>query len=354
VFGKYTNTLGFFAANEVVDSPTTTGAATYVKAIIRDMKAYIKKHQKRHIPVGYSAADVTSNRMQIAQYLNCGDEELRSEFHGVNDYSWCGESNMQTAGWDEKVKNYTDYSIPVFLSEYGCNTVPERPFNEVEALYGDKMTPVFSGGLVYEYSMEPNKYGIVQIDSLDAKDVKTLPDFDRLKAAFKKTPVPDDDGGYNENGQPSKCPPRTNAWEALDDIPTMPDSASKYLELGAGKPRGTDGPSNQYIPSQEQAPTDTGVAGPAPTDSGEDNVSSTKTRASDSAFVTSTSSRASDSAFVTSTSSISTSGKATNAQTPDSASTSSSGSDAAPRAGLVVAAVVVMTSFLAGMMRCRR
>ncbi|RPB24288.1 hypothetical protein L211DRAFT_808082 [Terfezia boudieri ATCC MYA-4762] len=344
VFGKYTNTLGFFAANEVVDSPTTTGAATYVKAIIRDMKAYIKKHQKRHIPVGYSAADVTSNRMQIAQYLNCGDEELRSEFHGVNDYSWCGESTMEISGWGDKVKNYTDYSIPVFLSEYGCNTVPERPFNEVEALYSDKMTHVFSGGLVYEYSMEPNKYGIVQIDTLDAKDVKTLPDFDNLKAAFKKTPIPDDDGGYKENGQPSKCPPRTNSWEALDDIPPMPDNASKYLELGAGKPRGTNGPSNQYIPSKEQAPTDTGVAGPAPTDSGEDNVSSTKTRASGSPFVTATSS-----VFV--------GGEATNTQTSGSASpsqTSSSGADAAaPRAGLgkmFVAAVVVMTSFLAGMM----
>jgi len=308
------------------------------------MKAYIKKHQKRHIPVGYSAADVTSNRMQIAHYLNCGAEEERSEFHGVNDYSWCGQSTMQTAGWDEKTKNFSDYSIPLFLSEYGCNTVPERPFNEVEALYGDKMTPVFSGGLVYEYSMEPNKYGIVQIDSLDAKDVKTLPDFDRLKAAFKKTPIPDGDGGYNENGKPSKCPPRTNNWEALDDIPPMPDNASKYLELGAGKPRGTGGPSNQYIPSQEQAPTDTGVAGPAPTDSGEDNVSSTNTRVS-------------RSALVTTASSVSVDGQAADTQTSGSASPSKTSSsdktgDASPRAGtgkMFVASMVVIASFLVGM-----
>lgn len=82
MFAKYPNTLGFFAANEVVNDPKTTGAATYVKAIIRDMKAYIKKFH-RHIPVGYSAADVTANRMQIAHYLNCGPEEQRSEFHGV-------------------------------------------------------------------------------------------------------------------------------------------------------------------------------------------------------------------------------------------------------------------------------
>ena len=51
------------------------------------MKAYIKKHISRHIPVGYSAADVTSNRMEIAQYLNCGDEAQRSEFHAVG-FEW--------------------------------------------------------------------------------------------------------------------------------------------------------------------------------------------------------------------------------------------------------------------------
>lgn len=309
VFAKYTNTLGFFAANEVVDSPSTTAGATYVKAIIRDMKAYIKKHYNRHIPVGYSAADVTSNRMQIAHYLNCGADELRSEFHGVNDYSWCGMSSMQTSGWDQKVKNFTDFSIPLFLSEYGCNTVSERPFNEVEALYGDQMTPVFSGGLVYEYSMEPNNYGIVKIASLDAKDVTTLPDFDRLKAAFQKTPIPDNDGGYKENGQPSECPPQTDAWEAKDDVPPMPDTATKYLELGAGKPRGTDGPSNQYDPTNEKAPTDTGAAGPAPTDS---------------------------------------SGNPTQTSSSDQ-----KGEADSPRAGMkrmVVAVVVVATSFIAGLM----
>jgi len=309
VFAKYTNTLGFFAANEVVDSPESTPGATYVKAIIRDMKAYIKKHYKRHIPVGYSAADVSANRMQMAHYLNCGPDEERSEFHGVNDYSWCGESSFQISGWDQKVKNYTDYSIPLFLSEYGCNTVDQRPFTEVEALYGEEMTSVFSGGLVYEYSMEPNNYGLVKIDSPDAEDVTLLDDFERLKDAFKKTPNPDDDGGYNANGKPSECPPKSELWEAEDEVPPMPDNASKYLELGAGKPRGTDGPSNQYIPGEEKAPTDTGAPGPAPTED-------------------------------------------TSSGSPSKTSSADDNGNAVPRAGvgmMFIAGVVAVTSFFSGM-----
>lgn len=37
---------------------------------------------------------------------------------------------------------------------------------------------------------------------------------------------------------------------------------SKYPETGTGAPmaRGTDGPSNQYIPKDEHAPSDTGAA----------------------------------------------------------------------------------------------
>ena len=50
-------------------------------------------------------------------------------------------------------------SVPVFFSEYGCNKVTPRPFDEVLALYGSNMSQVFSGGLVYEYFQASNDYG---------------------------------------------------------------------------------------------------------------------------------------------------------------------------------------------------
>lgn len=84
VFSKYNNTLAFFTANEVINNIQTTGAATYVKAVTRDMHRYIRDQNKRAIPIGYSAADVTENRLQMAQYLNCGDDALaRSDFFAV-------------------------------------------------------------------------------------------------------------------------------------------------------------------------------------------------------------------------------------------------------------------------------
>jgi hypothetical protein len=62
-------------------------------------------------------------------------------------------------------------------SEYGCNEVQPRVFDEVKALYSDKMTSL-SGGMVYEYSQEEADYGLVQINSNGSVSLRT--DFDNL------------------------------------------------------------------------------------------------------------------------------------------------------------------------------
>lgn len=81
VFQKYDNTLAFFSGNEVInEEPGTTISAPYVKAVTRDMRRYIKERKYRSIPVGYSAADVSENRMQTAHYFNCGPDDTRSDF----------------------------------------------------------------------------------------------------------------------------------------------------------------------------------------------------------------------------------------------------------------------------------
>jgi hypothetical protein len=112
-FAKYDNTLLFFSANEVINDDATTFDAPYVKAVTRDIKSYINARKLRKIPVGYSAADVESNRFDMAQYMNCGDDAVRSDFFAFNDYSWCDPSNFKTAGWDQKVQKFKDYSIPI-------------------------------------------------------------------------------------------------------------------------------------------------------------------------------------------------------------------------------------------------
>lgn len=112
-FAKYTNTLLFFSGNEVINDDATTNCAPYVKAVTRDIKSYMNARGLRSIPVGYSAADVESNRYEMAAYMNCGADAVRSDFFGFNDYSWCDPSSYTTSGWDQKVEKFKDYSIPI-------------------------------------------------------------------------------------------------------------------------------------------------------------------------------------------------------------------------------------------------
>lgn len=224
---KYDNTLGFFAANEVINDDLTTAAALYVKATVRDMKTFLKNRGMRQVPVGYSAADVELNRLESAHYFNCGDDEMaRVDMFGFNDYSWCGKSSFKTSGYDQKVEQYSNFSRPLFLSEYGCNKARPRPFTEVESIYSTDMTSVFSGGLVYEYSEEANNYGLVK---LDGDSVTKLADFDNLKSEFEKTKNPEGDGGYHSDLPPNDCPPISSHWNATNDIPDTPKGALKWI-----------------------------------------------------------------------------------------------------------------------------
>ncbi|OHE92959.1 glycolipid anchored surface protein [Colletotrichum orchidophilum] len=241
-FAKYENTLAFFSGNEVIhDEPNTTLTAPYVKAVTRDIKNYMASRGLRHVPVGYSAADVSDNRMQTAEYFNCGSDDARSDFFAFNDYSWCS-SNFVESGWDIKVKNFTNYGIPIFLSEYGCNT-NVRTFGELEALMNPEMTGVYSGGLMYEYSQEVSKYGIVEINGNTVSD---LPEYANFKNALAKYPAPTGDGGANSTSHSSACPAKDSVWLAdPSQIPTIPSAAEKYMTAGAGSGPGLDGPGSQ-------------------------------------------------------------------------------------------------------------
>jgi len=241
-FSKYDNTLLFFAGNEVINNAKNSDCAPYVKAVVRDMKMYRSKQKLRQIPVGYSAADVQQNREQTAQYLNCGDEAGRSEFFAFNDYSWCDPSSFTTSGWDQKVETYKDYSIPLFLSEYGCNA-KARKFEEVASLYSQsQMTSVYSGGLVFEYSEEGDNFGLVDITG---NKVTPQDDFGALKSALAKTPAPSGPGGFHQ-GSPSKCPAASSMWEVhTEALPAVPSPAVKYFTQGAPKGAGLSGSGSQ-------------------------------------------------------------------------------------------------------------
>ncbi|KUI72642.1 1,3-beta-glucanosyltransferase gel1 [Cytospora mali] len=241
-FVKYDNTLAFFSGNEVVNDQTnTTLAAPYVKATTRDMRQYISKRSYRKVPVGYSAADVSQNRWQLAQYFNCGSDDERSDFFAFNDYSWCN-TNFEQSGWNQKVQNFTGYGIPLFLSEYGCIT-NGRSFGEVEALMSDEMTPVYSGGLVYEYSEEGSGYGIV---SIDGDTISTKSDFTAYSTALASNPAPSGNGGFTSTTNSAACPSADSDWLVSDtSLPAIPTGAEKYMTKGAGSGPGLTGDGSQ-------------------------------------------------------------------------------------------------------------
>jgi hypothetical protein len=248
-FQGYSNTLLFFSGNEVINSVSTTSAAPYVKAVTRDLKQYIGNRKYRPIPVGYSAADIDDNRVETAHYMNCGTDDERSDFFAFNDYSWCDPSTYSTSTWQQKVQAFSNYSIPIFLSEYGC-VKTTRKFEEVATLYGTQMTAVYSGGLVYEYSKEgtaapQNQYGLVAISG---SSVSEQPDFSALQSAFQGTPLPTGDGGYKSSGSPSTCPTKSSTWLVSGDaLPAMPPKASAFFKNGAGKGPGLSGAGSQDV-----------------------------------------------------------------------------------------------------------
>ncbi|PVI03556.1 glycoside hydrolase family 72 protein [Periconia macrospinosa] len=185
-FKAYPNTLAFFAANEVMnDLKTGKINPQYIRAVQRDLKNYIKTHVDRRIPVAYSAADVREILEDTWAYMQCDNgDNSDSDFFGLNSYSWCGGSaTFESAGYNTLVDMFKDSSVPVFFSEYGCNEVLPRVFDEVSALYSDKMKTL-SGGLVYEYSQEDNKYGLADVNADGT--IKLRADFENLQKAYAK------------------------------------------------------------------------------------------------------------------------------------------------------------------------
>ncbi|KAF5096417.1 hypothetical protein D0Z00_002790 [Geotrichum galactomycetum] len=221
----FPSVLGFFAGNEVTNNNTNTDASPFVKAAIRDTKAYIKDKGYRAIPVGYSTNDDEDTRGYLADYFSCDNSENAADFYGINMYEWCGTTvNFQTSGYADRTKEFENFTIPVFFSEYGCNVPQPRTFADVPSLYSSNMTDTWSGGIVYMYFEEANNYGLVTIQADNS--VSTLRDFTYLSSRLANVSP----SGVNSNSwKPSNtvqraCPASTLAdWKGSSDLPPVPN-----------------------------------------------------------------------------------------------------------------------------------
>ncbi|KAK8118046.1 1-3-beta-glucanosyltransferase gel4 [Apiospora kogelbergensis] len=230
--GKYTNTIGFFAGNEVTNNNTNTPASAFVKAAVRDTKKYIKDTKDRWMGVGYAANDDAEIRINMAQYFNCGKEEESIDFWGYNIYSWCGDSSFTKSGYDTQVEFFSNYSVPVFFAEYGCNSpggADGRKFDETKALYSSQMTDVISGGIVYMYFEEDNDYGLVKVTG---KNAKTLKNADNLKKALSDAkPVGTTLDKYQPSNKAATCPKEGKEWKSLECQPSSDLKAKNYGDI---------------------------------------------------------------------------------------------------------------------------
>ncbi|MCJ1461364.1 1,3-beta-glucanosyltransferase gas1, partial [Mycoblastus sanguinarius] len=160
------NTLGFFVADELStvvrsnsSSSKSTNASSYVRAAVRDMKAYMVQKNYRNIPIGYATSE-SSEDGDMYQLLKCGDQHSDIDFLGINTVGLCEASSFDTSDYGMLVPKYLNYTIPTLLAEYGCahGTKPQisneaaiyENFTEIAAIYGN-LTSVISGGLYYTY-----------------------------------------------------------------------------------------------------------------------------------------------------------------------------------------------------------
>ncbi|MCJ1470591.1 hypothetical protein MMC07_009237 [Pseudocyphellaria aurata] len=246
-FHNFPNTLGFFSANEVLnDISTGETAPPYVRAVTRDLKNYIAKHSPRKLPVGYSAADVREILADSWAYFGCtvggsGSDSSKIDFFGLNSYSWCGgDATFQTAGYDILVSQFSNTTIPVFFSEYGCNKIMPRVFDEVQALYGPEMSSIMSGGLVYEYAQEPaNNFGLVILYSNGTAEL--MVDYDNLQAQYNKLNLKALESG-NATATKAIAPACRSSLIISSDfistftLPLLPPGAQSIIDHGLRNP----------------------------------------------------------------------------------------------------------------------
>lgn len=134
-----------------------------------------------------------------------------------------------------------------------------------------EMTGVYSGGLMYEYTYEDNKFGIVKLKDLKAKTVEKMDEYEAFKSALKANPAPTGDGGAAKTTHSVSCPTSDANWQVNPSmVPQMPSQAEQYMKGGAGKGPGFDldgdgsqnaggsGTSTASVTGGQASPTGTG------------------------------------------------------------------------------------------------
>ncbi|KAK7948163.1 glycolipid anchored surface protein [Apiospora aurea] len=203
-FHNYDNLLGLYVGNEIIAQANQSLAAPFIKAAARDTKAYRDAKGYRKIPIGYSAADIAELRPMLQDYLTCGGNASENvDFFGLNSYEWCDPATYQTSGYQTLQVNASDFPVPIFFSETGCNVPGPRLFADQAAIFGPDMVKSWSGAIIYEWIQEANHYGLISYG----------PKVDPTVTG------PNIDGGFTRKGSPTPVSPDfenlKTQWKAI-------------------------------------------------------------------------------------------------------------------------------------------
>lgn len=277
-FAEYDNVLFLTISNEVLDADckqalvyiatrplndtdilVAKDAAPYIKAAVRDIKAFRNARGYRPLPIIYTSTDDEDIRALTGEFLACGDEDDAIDAFGINVYSWCGESSFYEAGYDTIYEEFQDLNIPVLFSETGCNPDKgDRKFPDVQAMLGSVLQAVFSGVVVYEWAMHENDYGIVEYPSAEGKGFpSTLAEYNSLASVFSSMkPSGTSRTSYTPSNSAPECPESEFGFATRSDLPTIRGLAEETITQ---RTSWSDPLATETTEETESGPTSTGA-----------------------------------------------------------------------------------------------
>jgi hypothetical protein len=146
-FQGYPNTLGFAVDLDDVYKPGVEDVSLE-KTVLRDMKKYIQSKNYRPIPVG--AIGFSSNPASVYEYMTCGSKESSADFYGIKNRF----SNRGPLPYYRISEDYSNSSVPLYFY-YNSNLQKDQNYSQVQDMYAEPVTKVFSGGVLLEWFRNP-------------------------------------------------------------------------------------------------------------------------------------------------------------------------------------------------------
>jgi len=226
VFKKYDNVLAYNVGNEVVTAPNETSIAPFIKAAARDTKAYLRS-QNLNILVGYAAIDGDNTWIDpLANFLSCDSDSDSIDLFGLNNYEWCGDSTFE-ASYTGIEGAFAGYNVAAYFSEFGCITSPPRLWTEVQALFSDQMSPVWSGGIAFSYFPAESAQGEFGMVTVSGSTVTTNSDFGRLVTQYSNATGPNSPSQSDAgSGTYPACPVANSSFLASTTLPPTPNDTA--------------------------------------------------------------------------------------------------------------------------------